>query len=199
MNRRAFLVGAGGATVLIGSGAVVWKSSVGSMVEYDDYAKRLRAPIAKQADGRELIRYATLAANGHNTQPSRFLVRGDAIDLPTVLGRPALDLFFTAQSERDRYARHLNSSPGLAVFIGERADKAHWMQVGRACQRFAQTAASPGLKHAFVNQPVEVASLRGNLATLVGEPGKRPDLVLRFGFGPTLPFTPRRSVDAVLA
>lgn len=310
MNRRAFLAGAGGATVLAGSGAVVWKSSVGSMAEYDDYAKRLRAPMAKQADVRELIRYATLAANGHNTQPWRFLVRGDAIDLlpdyaqrtpvvdpddhhlfvslgcaaenlaiaarvagrpgeleigqgegggarflfregvaradplfdaitrrqstravysghpvsaadlatlehaaampgvrlvlvthraridrirdlviagndrqmadpaflrelkhwlrfnprsaaatgdglfsaasgnpvlPTVLGGPALDLFFTAQSERDRYARHLNSSPGLAVFIGERADKAHWMQVGRACQRFALTATSLGL------------------------------------------------------
>jgi hypothetical protein len=41
-----------------------------------------------------------------------------------------------------------------------------------------------GLKHAFVNQPVEVASLRPELAALVGMTGRRPDLVMRFGYGP---------------
>jgi hypothetical protein len=115
------------------------------------------------------------------------------------LGPHLFDLFVTAKSERDRYAKQMDSSAGLAVFVGDDADPLHWMKVGRACQRFALTATSLGLKHAFVNQPVEVASFRPALATQVGEPGKRPDLVMRFGYGPTLPYSLRRSVDDVLA
>jgi hypothetical protein len=29
-------------------------------------------------------------------------------------------------------------------------------------------------------------------------PGRRPDLVMRFGYGPTLPYSARRPVEAVL-
>jgi len=50
-----------------------------------------------------------------------------------------------------------------------------------------------------VNQPVEVVSIRPRFASLLGVPGKRPDLVARFGRGPTLPSSLRRDVDAVLA
>jgi len=71
--------------------------------------------------------------------------------------------------------------------------------VVRACQRFALQATALGLKHAFLNQPVEVARFRPELAALVGMPGQRPDLVMRFGYGPTLPCSPRRPVEAVLA
>jgi hypothetical protein len=56
-----------------------------------------------------------------------------------------------------------------------------------------------GLRHAFVNQPVEVAGLQPELASLVGMPGRRPDIVMRFGYGPTLPYSPRRPVQALLA
>jgi hypothetical protein len=73
------------------------------------------------------------------------------------------------------------------------------VQVGRACQRFALQATALGMKLAFVNQPVEVATLRPELAALVGMPGRRPDIVIRFGYGPALPYSARRSVDAVSA
>jgi hypothetical protein len=84
------------------------------------------------------------------------------------------------------------------IFLAEHEDKAHWIAVGRACQRFALAATSLGLRHAFINQPVEVARLRPELAALVGESGKRPDIVVRFGYGPALPFSPRRPVATVL-
>jgi hypothetical protein len=64
---------------------------------------------------------------------------------------------------------------------------------GRACQRFALQATALGLKHSFVNQPVEVARLREPLATLAGAPGRRPDILMRFGRGPELPFSLRRA------
>ena len=50
----------------------------------------------------------------------------------------------------------------------------------------------------LVALPPEFFALRRALATLVGEPGLRPDLVLRFGRGPVLPFSPRRPVASVI-
>lgn len=117
--------------------------------------------------------------------------------LPTALGRLAFDHVVTAASENDKYARQIASSAGVAIFVGEQADRAHWIKVGQACQRFALEATRLGLKLAFINQPVEVADLRPQLAALIGTP-RRPDLVLRFGYGPTLPYAPRRAVADVL-
>jgi nitroreductase len=109
------------------------------------------------------------------------------------------DLTFNAKAENAKYARQINSSSGLAVFVAQQADRQGWVEVGRACQRFALQATALGLQVCFVNQPVEVPSFRPELASLVGAPGRRPDIVMRFGRGPTLPFSPRRRVEAVLA
>lgn len=139
--------------------------------------------------------------------PSEALAAGDGLfsaasgspTLPTWLGPLLFDQFVDAQSENQKYTRQLRSSAGLAVFVSQHEDKEHWIRAGRACQRFALQATALGLKHAFVNQPVEVAGLRAQLATLVGAPGRRPDIVMRFGYGPTLPFSARRPVEAVMA
>ena len=118
--------------------------------------------------------------------------------LPQWLGQRAFDLFFTAKAENEKYALHMDSSAGIVIFSGQRDDREHWVQAGRACQRFALQATALGLKHAFINQPVEVASLRPELASLVGLSGRRPDIVMRFGYGPLLPYSPRRPVAAVI-
>ncbi len=118
--------------------------------------------------------------------------------LPDWLGPLAFDWLATTRSQNDSYARQIRSSAGIAVFFGARADPEHWVAVGRACQRFALQATALGLKHAFINQPVEVPALRPELAALLGRPGRRPDVVMRFGFGPLMPYAPRRPVASVL-
>lgn len=117
---------------------------------------------------------------------------------PGWLAPTLFDLFFREKTENEKYARQLETSAGLAVFSAEKDDPEHWLRVGQACQRFALQATALGMKHAFVNQPTEVASLRGELAALAGFPGRRPNLVLRFGYGPTLPYSPRRPVGSVI-
>ncbi|MCM2473911.1 Tat pathway signal protein [Rhizobium sp. CG5] len=119
--------------------------------------------------------------------------------LPEWLGRIAFDLVFKAPAENDKYARHMDSSAGVAVLSAVSEGPAGWMAVGRACQRFCLMATALGLKTAFVNQPVEVAGLRPQLAEMSGLSGRRPDLVLRFGrTSQVLPFSARRPVEAVL-
>jgi nitroreductase len=360
MKRRNLIVGVG-ALASAGASSIAYRRSTGSMSDYDDYVKSVRAKLVSEPAIQDLIRYATLAANGHNTQPWRFVVSKNAIrlrpdetrrtsvvdpddhhlivslgcamenlaiaaraagkpgevvvdhdgtltltltngaahtdpllaaiplrqstrtefdgraiptedlatlerasaepgvrmilltdreridavrdlvaagsdtqmadpafvaelrcwirfnprsamrsgdglfsaasgnpSLPTMLGNWAFSALVTGESERAKYARHIDSSPALAVFVGDRADKLHWAKVGRSCQRFCLTATRRGLKVAFVNQPVEIAELRPALASLIGETGKRPDLVVRLGYGPALPYSPRRRVADVL-
>jgi nitroreductase len=118
--------------------------------------------------------------------------------LPAWLGPAVLDVAFRAKTENAKYARQIASSAGLAIFVGHAPDPQHWVQAGRAAQRFALQATALGLKTAFLNQPVEVAGLRPALADLVGLKGRRPDLVMRFGRGPDLPYAARRPVHDVM-
>ena len=118
--------------------------------------------------------------------------------LPSWLGPIMVDLTVSAKSENGKYLKQLDSSSGIAVFVSKIEDHEHWTMVGRACQRFALQATALGLKTAFMNQPIEVVKFRPDLAALVGMPGRRPDSVMRFGYGPLMPYSARRSLDAVL-
>jgi hypothetical protein len=119
-------------------------------------------------------------------------------NLPRWIASPLMGLFVNAQAENDKYARQLRSSAGIAVFVAEASDKAHWVEVGRCYERFALQAAALGIRNAHLNQPVEVAALRPQFAAWLGVGALRPDLVLRFGRGPKLPASLRRPVKAVL-
>lgn len=108
------------------------------------------------------------------------------------------DRAFTAKAENEKIARQIASSAGIAVFVAAKTDPSGWVQAGRARQRSVLQATALGLKHAYLNQPVEVAALRPDLAAQLGMPGRRPDLVIRFGRAAAMPFSARRSVETVM-
>jgi len=119
--------------------------------------------------------------------------------VPAWLGDMLFDWVVTPSSENDKCARQVRSSAGIAVFVGQADNKAHWVEVGRCYERFALQATALGIRNAFLNQPVEVAALRPQLVAVLGLGDQHPDLVVRFGRGPTLPRSLRRPVEAVLA
>jgi hypothetical protein len=118
--------------------------------------------------------------------------------LPTWLGRPLMGLFFTEKAEREKYTRQVRNSSGVAVFVSDTNDKAHWVEVGRCYERFALQATALGIRNAFLNQPVEVSIIRPQFAAWLGVGNARPDLVVRFGRGPKMPSSLRRPLQAVL-
>ncbi|MFZ1829395.1 MAG: Tat pathway signal protein [Candidatus Competibacteraceae bacterium] len=117
---------------------------------------------------------------------------------PGWLGGLLFDWFFTEKAENDKYARQVRSSAGIAVFVSDFEDKKHWIETGRAFQRFALQATAMDVRTAHLNQPVEVASLRPQFAKSIGMTSGRPDLVIRFGRGPEMPRSLRRPVEAVI-
>lgn len=60
-------------------------AEIAPWLDYEAAATRLRQPVYQEATMAaplyELVRYATLAASGHNTQPWQFAIRPDAIEI----------------------------------------------------------------------------------------------------------------------
>jgi hypothetical protein len=118
--------------------------------------------------------------------------------LPSWIGPMMFDFFITKDGENAKLAEQVRSSSGLVAFLAPNDDRAGWTAAGRAYQRFALQATVDGLKHAFVNQAVEVPDVRRELRSLLGTGERRPSLLVRFGFGPPMPRSLRRSVRDVL-
>lgn len=118
-------------------------------------------------------------------------------NVPAWLAKLLFPFVFTERGENDKYRDQIRSSAGIAVLVSEQDDKPHWVETGRACQRFGLRATALGLKYAFINQPVESSALRRQFADFLGLGSRRPDLIMRFGRGPALPFSLRRPVTQI--
>ena len=124
------------------------------------------------------------------------------LSVPKWLGSPLFNVLFNEKSENDKYAKQIRSSAGVAIFVSDANDKAHWLEVGRCYERFALQATALGIRHAFINQAVEVSSVRQQFANHLNidesAGAGRIDLVVRFGRGQLMPKSLRRPVEAVL-
>ncbi len=118
--------------------------------------------------------------------------------LPTLLGRLLAPLVIRARSQAKRDTTNIGSSAGIAVFVSDRDDKPAWIETGRVYQRFALQATALDIRTAFINQPIEVQSLRAIFETLLGLDGERAQLAVRFGHGQLAPFSLRRPIDEVI-
>jgi hypothetical protein len=118
--------------------------------------------------------------------------------LPTWLGKLLAPMVIRANSQVERDAEHIGSSAGIAVVITEADDKPSWVEAGRAYERFALQATLLDIRTAFVNQPIEVRSLRDGVGALLGLDGEHAQLAVRFGHGPLAPYSLRRPFDEVV-
>jgi hypothetical protein len=95
-------------------------------------------------------------------------------------------------------AANIASSAGVAVFVTEDDGPAAWVEAGRCYERFALQATALGIRNAFINQPIEVPSVRPRFERWLDLQGERAQLMVRFGRGPQMPFSIRRPLDDVV-
>lgn len=89
-------------------------------------------------------------------------------------------------------------SPVLAVIGTDGEGVEDWLRAGQALERVLLTACAHGIQASYLNQPVQVASLRPELQDLAGGQGF-PQLLIRLGYpGKQPPASPRRPPGAVL-
>ena len=118
--------------------------------------------------------------------------------LPSWLAKAIVGLVITPEGQARTDAAAIKSAAGVAVFVSGDDDKAAWIDVGRAYERFALQATALEIRTAFINQPIEVRELRPAFESWLGLEGEHALLMVRFGHGPTAPFSLRRPVDEVI-
>jgi len=90
---------------------------------------------------------------------------------------------------------------GSPLFVGiatTRDDREAWLAAGQALERMLLVAALQGLTASYLNQPIEVSTLRDQVRTLL-HVDALPQLLLRVGRGPEVSHSPRRPLAAVLS
>jgi len=103
----------------------------------------------------------------------------------------------TPQQQADADAKKLRSSAGAVVIAATADGKAAWVRTGQVYERLALQMTALNLKSALLNQPIEVAALRGQFQSALGL-GAAPQLLIRFGYANAMPRSLRRPVEAVL-
>ncbi|MGI5413682.1 Acg family FMN-binding oxidoreductase [Streptomyces chartreusis] len=97
----------------------------------------------------------------------------------------------------DREAADFERNPQLALLSTPHDRPEDWLRAGQAMQRVLLLATLQGLAGSFVSQPLEWNDLRWPLRDPVTGTG-HPQMMLRLGYGPKGPGTPRRPVSEVL-
>lgn len=123
---------------------------------------------------------------------------GGQPSLPRWLAKMIIGVVLTPKAQADTDARNIRSSAAIAVFVTAREDKAAWVEVGRAYERFALQAAGLDIRSAFVNQPIEVRSLRPQFESSLDLDGEHAFLIVRIGRAPLAPFSLRRPLEEVM-
>jgi hypothetical protein len=102
------------------------------------------------------------------------------------------------RQQADSDARKVRSSSGALVFASESDDKAAWVRTGQVYERVALKMTSLDIKSAFLNQPIEVASIRSQFQSAMSLGASLPQLLIRFGYADAMPHSLRRPAERVL-
>lgn len=121
--------------------------------------------------------------------------RGDGLTLPALaipVAQMVVRTFDMGNGVAAKDRQLADESPVLAVLTTEGDSPRDWLAAGQALQRLLLQGVQLGLQASYLNQPVQVATLRPKLQQLTGCPGYA-QLLLRIG-SPTQvkPAAPRR-------
>lgn len=104
--------------------------------------------------------------------------------------------FGLLQPPRRRRAVPFEHEPTLAVLYTAGDGPHEWLRAGQALERALLTATVRGLATTLMTQPIEIPQLRTLLAN--GATGRTAQAIIRIGYGPPTPPTPRRPLADVL-
>ncbi len=102
------------------------------------------------------------------------------------------------EQQADADSKKLMSSGGAVVISTEQDAPSAWVRAGQVYQRLALQLTVFGVKSAFLNQPIEVVSLRSQFQSAFGLGSALPQLLMRYGYADALPRSLRRPVTEVI-
>ncbi|MFK4266288.1 Acg family FMN-binding oxidoreductase [Streptomyces milbemycinicus] len=160
--------------------------------------------LALEAEARNLTDHGSAEDLTHWTQLSAQTPRSATEGVPPYAfgprrrgGKAPMRDFAGGQPVPGRESADFESSPQLALLATPGDRPKDWLRAGQAMERVLLTATLEGLSSSFVTQALEWPDLRWPLRDPVAGAG-HVHMVLRLGYGPPGPRTPRRPTRHIL-
>lgn len=126
---------------------------------------------------------------------------GDGLTVPAVfapVARAAVSKLDMGQHVGSHDEKLVREAPLLAVLGTANDEPADWIRAGQAMEKVLLRACLDEVQASYLNQPIQIASLRPRLGYVLSMSGF-PQLLLRLGYQRTeLSQTPRRKLDHVM-
>jgi hypothetical protein len=102
------------------------------------------------------------------------------------------------QVQADADTKKLRSSSGVVLISASSDDKTALLRTGQVYERLTLEMTALNIQSAFLNQPIEVATVRSSFQNAMGLKDRLPQLLVRFGHADLMTRSLRRPVEQVL-
>jgi hypothetical protein len=157
-----------------------------------------RRQMADPAFVRELIDWLRFSRGEADARQDGLF--GPVMGMPAVprwLGARIMKAMLRPEPQARQAEKLIRSSGALMLFVAAKHDRQHWVKLGQSFERVALEATVRGIRQAHMNMPCEVPEVRRQFGEYLGLGDQQPLLMLRIGYGPPRPRSPRRPVAAV--
>ena len=113
-------------------------------------------------------------------------------------GKLLMKLIINSSGEIKRWKKLIRESGGFIMFLTDSDSPESMIKLGRSFQRFGLMAASLNISHSHVNMPCEIPEIRDMISQDFHFETLYPVLLIRFGYGKTMPFSIRRNLNHIL-
>ena len=102
-----------------------------------------------------------------------------------------------ANSNAEENRKKMESSSGLILISSDDDSIPAWINSGRFYQRLTLQMTQSGIQSALMNQAIEIPHLRTRLAESIVSKYPFPQLLIRFGYAESMPYSLRREISEV--
>ncbi len=140
LERRRVLIGGGALAVGAAAATALGIKDMGSIEDYSATVAESRSALKQSPEILDFVRYATLAANSHNTQPWRFRIAEKQIEIRPDMSRrlPVVRCWCDSTIYSRTVSRRLRRVQCCDMAA---ADRRHWFGIGRRRSALATLAA----------------------------------------------------------
>jgi hypothetical protein len=118
--------------------------------------------------------------------------------IPRFMGKPIVGNYLKPGRQNQSDLGKIDSSSHLVLFTTKNNTLSEWIDMGRSLERILLETTRLNLANAHLNPPCEIETLANEVQSSLPINNEYPAILLRIGYAEPMPYSPRRSIEAVI-